>query len=291
MKVAIHGRKFNEQVSPYVKLIFDTLATHNAQVCISEKFVNLNKDTRHLFDKYSHYNNLNDLNDVDFVFSVGGDGTLLEAVTQVGHLEIPILGINMGRLGFLATIAKESIKEALELFFDQKFTHDKRMLIHVDTNKDIFKGQNFGLNEVALLKRDTASMIIVHCYIDGEFVNTYWADGLMVSTPTGSTGYSLSCGGPLVQPQSDSFIITPISPHNLNVRPLIVSSDSTISFQIEGKGRNFLTSLDSRSYTVDNTIQLSVKKEKFKAVLVQPHGFSFFETLRHKLNWGLDIRN
>lgn len=291
MRIAIHGRKFASDTEQYVNKILRKVESNGAEIVLSEAFTKQNKSGNLNLKKFNTYSSKKDLENVDYIFSLGGDGTLLETVTHVGDLQLPILGINMGRLGFLATISKTNIDEALDLFFNKKFSFDKRALIHVDTNKDVFNGVNFGLNEVALLKRDTSSMIIVHCSIDGEFVNTYWADGLMVSTSTGSTGYSLSCGGPLVLPQSDSFIITPISPHNLNVRPLIVSGSSTISFEIEGKGRNFLTSIDSRSYTVDNSIKLSVKKAAFKAVLVQLDGFSFFDTLRNKLNWGLDIRN
>lgn len=291
MRIAIHGRRFNKEVSDYIQLIFSKIQDRSAELIVSEDFVQQNAGSAFDLKQFNTYKSTDDLSNVDYVFSLGGDGTLLETVTHVRHLETPILGINMGRLGFLATISKDNINDALDLFFNKKFTFDKRMLIEVSANQEVFHGVNFGLNEVALLKRDTSSMIIVHCYIDGEFVNTYWADGVMVSTPTGSTGYSLSCGGPLVLPQSDSFIITPISPHNLNVRPLIVSGTSTISFEIEGKGRNFLTSLDSRSYTVDNSIKLTVQKSPFKAVLVQLDGYSFFDTLRNKLNWGLDIRN
>ncbi len=228
---------------------------------------------------------------IDYFFSLGGDGTFLDTVSIVGRLEIPILGINLGTMGFLATTAKTDIPNALKKFFAREFSFDERILIHLDSNQNVFGNKNFALNEVAILKRDTSSMIIVHCYINGEFMNTYWADGLMVSTPTGSTGYSLSAGGPLVLPKSDSFIITPVSPHNLNVRPLIVSASSVISFEIEGKGRTFLTSLDTRSYTVDNSIKLSVRKEIFKAKLINLAGYNFFDTLKSKLNWGLDIRN
>ena len=158
-------------------------------------------------------------------------------------------------------------------------------------DRDIFDGLNFGLNEMTILKKDTSSMIVVHTYIDGEYLNSYWADGLIVSTPTGSTGYSLSCGGPLVLPQSNNFIITPVSPHNLNVRPMIVSDKSVISFEIEGRSKNFLVSLDSRSYTVDASIQLAVKKEDFAVKLVKLDGYNFLDNLRQKLNWGLDVRN
>ena len=291
MRVAIHGRKINGESYPFVKSIFDELTHREVDIVVSDAFQKQSNSAQLDFGDHSVYSTKLELQDIDYFFSLGGDGTLLESVSHIGHLEIPILGINLGRLGFLATIAKTNIHEALNLFFEQKFVFDERILLHLESKKNIFCEQNFALNEVAVLKRDTSSMIIVNCSIDGEHVNTYWADGLMVSTPTGSTGYSLSCGGPLVLPQSDNFIITPISPHNLNVRPLIVDGDSTITFEIDGDGRKFLTSLDSRSYTLNNKVSLTLKKEKFKAKLLKLEGYNFFDTLRHKLNWGLDIRN
>lgn len=290
MRIALHGRINREDSIHYLEQIISEIEENNSEVIFTEE---LHISTKGHFNtnRFEIIDSKFDLASVDYFFSLGGDGTLLETVSKVGSLETPILGINLGKLGFLATINKKDIKEALNGFFAKEFSFDERMLIHLDSNNKIFNEQNFALNEVAILKRDTSSMIIVHCYIDGEFVNTYWADGIMVATPTGSTGYSLSAGGPLVLPQSDSFIITPVSPHNLNVRPLIVSGTSIISFEIEGKGRSFLTSLDSRSYKVDNSVKLSIRKESFAAKLIKLKGYNFFDTLRVKLNWGLDIRN
>ena len=290
MRIAIHARKINSASYPYLTNIFVELKRRSVEVFVSKVFVDQCKSSEMNFGDFPIYTSEN-THTIDFFFSLGGDGTLLETVTHVGKLETPILGINLGRLGFLATISKTNIDSALGLFFDKKYTFDDRILIHLDGKKEVFGNQNFALNEVAVLKRDTSSMIIVNCRINGEYVNTYWADGLMVSTPTGSTGYSLSCGGPLVLPQSDNLIITPISPHNLNVRPLIVSGSSVITFEIDGDGRKFLTSLDSRSYTLNNKVVLTLKKENFKAKLVKIEGYHFFDTLRAKLNWGLDSRN
>ncbi|MGL1885348.1 MAG: NAD kinase [Reichenbachiella sp.] len=291
MQIALHGRISNGEALGFLLEVIEQIKNNGSIFYITAELhlsiVDKIKDTR----EYQIIQQDFDLTTIDYFFSLGGDGTFLETVSKIGRLEIPVLGINLGTLGFLANINKLDIKDALTKFFSKEFSFDERMLIHLDSNTDIFKNQNFALNEVAILKRDTSSMIVVHCYIDGVFVNTYWADGLMVSTPTGSTGYSLSAGGPLVLPESDSFIITPISPHNLNVRPLIVSGSSIISFEIEGKGRTFLTSLDSRSYTVDNSVKLSVRKEVFCAKMVKINGYNFFDTLRNKLNWGLDIRN
>ncbi|MCV9388526.1 NAD kinase [Reichenbachiella ulvae] len=290
MRIALHGRINREDSIHYLQQIIEEIKSNGSEVLFTSE---LHHSCLGHFktEGFEVVDDKFDLSTVDYFFSLGGDGTLLETVSKVGSLETPILGINLGKLGFLATINKKDVASAMKGFFAKEFSFDDRMLIHLDSNRDVFHGQNFALNEVAVMKRDTSSMIIVHCYIDGEFVNTYWADGLMVSTPTGSTGYSLSAGGPLVLPQSDSFIITPVSPHNLNVRPLIVSGSSIISFEIEGKGRSFLTSLDSRSYKVDNNVKLSVRKESFCARLVKLKGDNFFDTLRVKLNWGLDIRN
>lgn len=291
MKIAIHGRKFDQNTQQYVELIFNELRSREVQIIVSEKFILDNKDSGFNFNEYSVFQHNKHLVDVDYLFSLGGDGTLLSSVAYIRELEIPILGINLGTLGFLATISKADISKALALFFENRYTIDERSLIHLDSSNDDFVEQNFALNEVAILKRDNSSMIVVKCQIDGEYVNTYWADGLMVATPTGSTGYSLSCGGPLVLPQAESFIITPVSPHNLNVRPLIVSNSSVITLEIESKGRNFLTSLDSKSFKVDNSVKLTLMKEKFDAKLIKVEGYHFFDTLRQKLNWGLDTRN
>ena len=291
MKIAIHGRKFNDESIEYIQSLFDELNLKKADVLVSGYFHNQLACSDIKTGKYDTYQLKDDLSDINFMISVGGDGTLLEAVTHVGALEIPILGINMGRLGFLATTPRDRISNAIEALFKDYYKIDQRSLIQLIADKDIFDELNFGLNEMTILKKDTSSMIVVHTYIDGEYLNSYWADGLIVSTPTGSTGYSLSCGGPLVLPQSNNFIITPVSPHNLNVRPMIVSDKSVISFEIEGRSKNFLVSMDSRSYTVDASIQLAVKKEQFSVKLVKLDGYNFLDNLRQKLNWGLDVRN
>ena len=291
MKIALHGREINAESIIYVEQVISTIRANGSEAYFTKDLANRLKRFNATYPVPQIVDSKDSLAQIDYFFSLGGDGTLLETVSKIGHLEIPVLGINLGTLGFLATTAKHEIDIALERFFAKEFSFDQRMLLHLDSNQDVFDNLNFALNEVAILKRDTSSMIIVHCYINGEYINTYWADGLMVSTPTGSTGYSLSAGGPLVLPSCDNFIITPVSPHNLNVRPLIVSGSSIISFEIEGKGRTFLTSLDYRSYTVDNSIKLSVRKENFCAKLVNLKGINFFDTLRNKLNWGLDNRN
>jgi NAD+ kinase len=228
---------------------------------------------------------------MDFIISIGGDGTLLDTVCLVGERQVPILGINTGRLGFLATVAKNDIEAAIKKLFDGAYSVESRSLVSVSSDIPLFNGFNFGLNEFTIHKRDTSSMITVHTYIDGKYLNSYWADGLIVATPTGSTGYSLSCGGPLISPNARNFVITPVSPHNLNVRPIIVSDESEMSFRIEGRSEKFLISLDSRSTPIDATVKLHVKKAEFSANLVKFEDYNFFDTLRQKLNWGFDMRN
>lgn len=291
MKIAIHGRKIDKKSRQYVQQLLKCIRDRGSEIIISRGFNKSLKESDISLDGTGLFDSNSGLEQVDFVFSVGGDGTLLETVSQVGRLELPIVAINTGRLGFLATISKEMIPQAVEALYLNEFSFESRTLIKVHSDRDIFNGKNFGLNDFTILKKDTSSMITVHAYIDGEYLNSYWADGLIVSTPTGSTGYSLSCGGPVVLPQSNNFIITPVSPHNLTVRPMVVSDNSVISFEIEGRSENFLVSLDTRSYTVDASVQMAVSKEDFQAKLVKLDGYNFLDTLRMKLNWGFDARN
>lgn len=291
MKIAIHGKKLAVDNIEYIQILFNKLKEKNVEPLISESFLPSLLNSQINIGNYSVYKNKKNLTQADLLISLGGDGTLLESVTHVGSLETPILGINMGRLGFLASTPKINMENAIDAIFSKKYHYDYRTLLKLEADRDLFDGQNFGLNEFTILKKDTSSMIVVHTYINGEYLNSYWADGLIVSTPTGSTGYSLSCGGPVVLPQSHNFIITPVSPHNLNVRPLIVSERSVISFEIEGRSKNYLVSLDSRSRTIDASVQMAVRKEDFGAKLVRLDDYNFLDTLRNKLNWGLDSRN
>ena len=231
------------------------------------------------------------LKNFDFFLSLGGDGTLLETVTYVGKHEIPILGINTGRLGFLATTSRDETDAAIENLFKGNYKIDARTVLELESDAKLFGGLNFALNDFTIMKKDTSSMVTVHVFVDGELLNSYWSDGVIVSTPTGSTGYSLSCGGPLVYPKSESFIITPVSPHNLTARPIVLSDNSKISFQVEGRSKKFLISLDSRFASIDETVSLTLKKSPFKVKLIQLQGNHYFKTLRQKLSWGLDLRN
>ena len=284
-KIVIHGLKIEKTSEKYVAQIKDRLTKEGISIAYSSLFHRRNP---HLVDgPVQEAISL----DCNAVFSLGGDGTFLESLLLVGETEVPILGINMGRLGFLASIAKEYIKESLFLFFNGKYQIEKRSLVSIDTNLDLFEGKCYALNECAILRKDLSSMIIIKSYINDQYLNTYWADGLMVSTPTGSTGYSLSCGGPLMMPDAKDFVITPVSPHNLNVRPLIISDDSVLRFQIATRDRKYLISLDSRSETIEKDIEIVIKKAPFYGKLVRIDGINFPDTIRNKLGWGFDKRN
>ena len=291
MTIAILGKPFDDAAAHYLQALLDDLAARQADVRIVESFHALLAARLTVPPGFTTFRRGDSLRGVQFVFSIGGDGTLLDTVTYVGRLQIPILGIHTGRLGFLATITPDHIAAAVEALYRGHFVLEDRSLIRVDTEPDVFGDLNFGLNEFSILKRDTSAMIAVHTYIDGEYLNSYWADGLVVATPTGSTGYSLSCGGPVMLPQTNNFIIAPVCPHNLNVRPLVVSDQSVLSFEIEGRGTSYMLSLDSRSLPVEAGVQMAVRRESFNARLVKLNHVNFLSTLRTKLNWGLDRRN
>lgn len=291
MKVALHGLALKPEFSAQILGLFSVLEVSGAEIFVTESFEKQLGNLGKIPLKYWVLETKEDYEGLDFFISIGGDGTLLDSVCLVGSREIPILGLNTGRLGFLATVATDKIEESLVNLFVGNYQIESRTLLSLESNRKLFHGVNFALNEFTIHKRDTSSMITVHTYIDGKYLNSYWADGLIVSTPTGSTGYSLSCGGPLITPGAKNFVLTPVSPHNLNVRPIIVSDESVISFEIEGRTDKFLISLDSRSTAISSDLKLSVKKEKFSAKLVKLPNDHFFDTLRQKLNWGFDMRN
>ncbi len=289
-RIAIHGKPVDKASQDAVEGVLKLLKLSGKEVILSADFRKTNHPYLDL-GSFNTYPNRLSSKDADAVITLGGDGTLLEVLTHVGNSEIPLLGINTGRLGFLATINKERVEEAITSLFDRQYEFDFRTLVALE-NDDLFQEAPFALNEFAILRRDTSSMIVVRCAINGEHLNTYWADGLMVSTPTGSTGYSLSCGGPVIMPETQNFLVTPVSPHNLNVRPLLIPDDSKLSFTIASRDRSCLLSLDSRSRTVSpENLELTVSKAKFRAVLIKLSGESFLDTLRSKLSWGFDKRN
>jgi NAD+ kinase len=292
MKAAIYSRILEEDQKENVQIFFDELAKQKIKPVIFQQFFEQIKDNIRLPDSTTIFSLSEDLTDeIEFIISLGGDGTLLDTVTLVRDKDISIMGINFGRLGFLASIGKEDIKTAIQAIAKRTFVVDKRTLIHLDADLPLFGSIPYALNEFSLHKRDTASMIKIHTYLNGEFLNTYWADGLIMATPTGSTGYSLSCGGPILFPDSGSFVITPIAPHNLNARPIVVPDDHVISFEVESRSENIICSLDSRREIVGKNVSLAVRKESFKINLLRLNENSFLQTLHNKLTWGLDRRN
>ena len=292
MKIAIYSRGIENDQHKDMASFLEELYTHKVEPVFFQDFFNQFYSAVTIKGKYTTFNAAEDLDDsIDCIISLGGDGTLLDTVTLVQNKGIPVLGINYGRLGFLANIGREDLHTAISALAQRTYVTEKRTLIHVDANIPIFSNIPYALNEFTLQKKDSSSMIKINTYLNGEFLNTYWADGLIVATPTGSTGYSLSCNGPIVFPDTGSFVITPISPHNLNIRPIVVPDNNIISFDIEGRTDSIICTLDSRRVVVPKEIQLAVKKEKFCINLIRMNENNFLQTLRNKLSWGLDKRN
>ena len=291
MRIAIYSRGLESEQLEGLKLLLAEFSYYHIEPVIFQDFFNQFYSSFSIVDKYSTFNQSSDLVEIDFIISLGGDGTLLDAITFVGDKGIPVLGINYGRLGFLASIGKQEIHTVIGALVKRTFVLDKRSLVHLDANMPLFNGLNFALNEFTIHKKDTSPMIKIHTYLNGGFLNTYWSDGLIVSTPTGSTGYSLSCSGPVVFPNSASLVITPVSPHNLNIRPLVIPDHSVISFEVEGRTDGFLCTLDSRREIVSKEVLLAIRKENFSINLVRLNENNFLQTLRNKLSWGLDKRN
>jgi NAD+ kinase len=292
MKVAIYSRGLDTEQGAHLDTLLEALTRFDVYILIYQPLLLQFNQVTVRFPALVPFVTSADLPEqLDCFISLGGDGTLLDTVTLVRNKKIPVLGINFGRLGFLASISRDELSSAVDALVNRTFIIDKRTLIHLDSDKNLFGDAPFGLNEFAIHKRDTSPMIKVHAYLNGEFLNTYWADGLIVSTPTGSTGYNMSCNGPILFPESSSFVITPVAPHNLNVRSIIVPDTSIISFEIESRSDMFICALDARREIVDKSIQLAVKKEAFGVNLVRLNENSFLSTLRTKLAWGLDKRN
>ncbi len=291
MKICIHGRYLNNDTLVLLKNILLENTQLKFEYALTQSFYDIVGSYWEGVKKFNAVRNKNDLSHYDILFSLGGDGTLLETVTITGNMQHPILGINTGRLGFLTATTDKGIEQILIQLNNKDYDIDERSLIKIVTPSNPFGDLDYALNECAIMKADTSSMMTIHTYIDEHYLNSYWADGLVVSTPTGSTGYSLSCGGPVVVPRSNNFIITPVSVHNLSVRPIVVSDESKIRFEIESRSGQFLVSLDSRSRNFNEKQQITVIKEKFKSKLIKFRDYNYFDTLRQKLNWGLDVRN
>jgi NAD+ kinase len=292
LKVAIYSRLLESSQQKDVQVFFDELKKEGIVPVIFESFFNEIKSRLSLPSGVETFSGNADLDDeIDFLISLGGDGTLLDTVTLVRDKNIPVVGINFGRLGFLASIGRDEMSEAIKALARRSYIIDRRTLIHLDSNIPLFNDVPYALNEFAIHKRDTAPMIKIHTYLNGELLNTYWADGLILATPTGSTGYSLSCGGPVVFPDACSLVLTPIAPHNLNVRPIVIPDNTIISFEVESRSDDMICALDSRREIVDKNVLLAVRKENFMMNLVRLNENNFLQTLRNKLSWGLDKRN
>jgi NAD+ kinase len=292
MKIAIYGREFNNTVLPYVQEVFNVLEHFKVQTIIFEKYHQFINDKVKLPAAcFTFSNNLELVGQADVLLSLGGDGTLLDTLSLVRDSGIPVIGINFGRLGFLASVKKEEIKAAIQALLDNQYTLDRRSLLNLESENNLFGDENFALNDITIHRRDNSAMMIIHAYMDNEFVNSYWADGLIMATPTGSTAYSLSCGGPIIFPSSESFVITPVAPHNLNVRPLIIPDNVSLTFEVEARSSKFLVSCDSRTETVDRTVKINVRKATFGVNLIRLNKESYLTTLRNKLLWGIDTRN
>lgn len=292
MKIAIYSRGGESVHVQDLNILLQALLEQKCSTYLYEPYFMQVKESIQAASVYAIFNSSEDLDDsFDCMISLGGDGTLLDTVTLIRDKNIPVLGINFGRLGFLASLGKEDLHSAVNALVERTFVAEKRTLIHLEADIPLFGETPYALNEFAIHKRDTSPMIKIHTYLNGEFLNTYWSDGLIVSTPTGSTGYSLSCNGPVVFPDSSNFVITPVAPHNLNVRPIVVPDNNIISFEVEGRLDQFICALDSRREIVDKHIQLAVKKEQFTISLVRLNENNFLQTLRKKLAWGFDTRN
>ncbi|HEY1114854.1 MAG TPA: NAD kinase [Chitinophagaceae bacterium] len=292
MKVAVYSRGIDTEQHKDVQLFFNELAQEGIKPVIYAPLLHQLKEYISFPDGTERFSSADELTeDIEFIISLGGDGTILDTATLVGRKDIPVAGINFGRLGFLASIGRDELTTAIKALARRSFIIDKRVLLHLDASLPMFGDAPFALNEFAIHKRDTSPMIKIHTYLNGELLYTYWADGLIVATPTGSTGYNLSCQGPIVFPDAGSFAITPIAPHHLNVRPIVVPDSTILSFEIESRSDEVIVSLDSRREIVNKNIQLAVRKETFHIKLVRLNENNFLQTLRNKLSWGVDKRN
>ena len=289
MRVAIYSRGGTTITSQDLAGLLDLLTKADIQPIVVKSLREQFADLTNNLPVFSQAADLGE--DVEALISMGGDGTLLDTVCIVRDKQIPVLGINYSRLGFLASLGKENAEEAVKALKERTYVLDKRGLIHLDANVHLFGEEPFALNEFVIHKREFSPMIKIHTYLNGEFLNTFWADGLIVATPTGSTGYSLSCNGPVVFPDSESFVITPIAPHNLNIRPIVVPNHNVLSFEVEGRVDDFICTLDSRKELVEKNIQLAIRKEDFCFNLIRLNENNFLRTLREKLTWGFDTRN
>ncbi|MDB5155554.1 MAG: ppnK [Mucilaginibacter sp.] len=292
MKIAVYGRQFNDQaVIPFIQQVFDALSLHNVEIYVHHQL------NSYLSGKINTvvYNVLNEGDQIkgviDVFITLGGDGTLLDMVSVIRDSGVPVMGINFGRLGFLASVNKNDIAAAIHAVVNSKYTLDGRGLLSVESELNILGMDNFALNDITIHKRDDSAMITTNMFLDGEFLNSYWGDGIIIATATGSTAYSLSCGGPIIFPESNSIVVTPVAPHNLNVRPIVLPDSSVLSFEVESRSSNYILSCDSKTEIIDRPMRFKVQKASFELNLIRLSNESYLSTLRNKLLWGLDARN
>ena len=292
MRVAIYGRKITKQSSAYFIELLKQFDDFGWKAILEEELKSALIAKLGISDKYETFKSYKDFKSgIDLTVSMGGDGTFLKSVSYIRDSGVPIMGINMGRLGFLANISKDQLRRTLSQVKEKKYDFQKRSLLRVFTEEDIFEEENFALNELTLHKKDTASMITVHASLDNKYLNAYWADGLIVATPTGSTAYSLSCAGPIITPGCQVHILTPIAPHNLNVRPVVVPDHLPIQLSVEGRDRTYLLSLDGNSKSIKQGEEIIVKKAEFMINVIKFEDNNFLDTIRNKMLWGIDTRN
>ncbi len=294
MKIAIYGQFYQNSTEPIIRDIFQFFTQKKVEMVVERDFLELLNEKHIVHESFATFQSHTDLDaSFDMLLSIGGDGTILRAITLVRDSGIPVLGINAGRLGFLASVQKENITDFLQLVIDKKYRISKRSLLSLSCNPTnaAIDSLNFAMNEISVSRKDTTSMITIETHLNDEYLNSYWADGLIIATPTGSTGYSMSCGGPILTPEVTSLVITPIAPHNLNARPLVIPDNTRIKLKVSGREDNYLVSLDSRIASVPNAAELTIEKTAFQINMVEIPHETFLKTLRNKLMWGEDKRN
>lgn len=294
MKIGIYGQFYHQNAAKYIGQLLEVLDKEHIEALIEKNFLELIKANETIHKTYDHIGTFEELDTTfDLFFSIGGDGTILKSINYIKELNIPIVGINTGRLGFLATIQKEEINETIHNILEKKYSISPRTVLQIEVNpkNDDPVFDYVALNEIAVSRKNTTSMITVETWLNDKYLTNYWADGLIVATPTGSTGYSLSCGGPVITPDTDSLVITPIAPHNLNARPLVIRDNTKIKLKVSGRENTHLVSMDSRLATLQNDTEIIITKAPFTINMVELENDSFLQTLRKKLLWGEDRRN
>lgn len=292
MNIALFGKSISGEQSPYLNLMLDKLRQSGADIFVYGPFLAALRQYTGISDEAGTFSSHADLpRDTDILLSIGGDGTLLDTLPIVRDTRIPLLGINTGRLGFLSSVSRQDVDHAIEALVTGRYGIQERSLIQLESPIGIFGDINYALNEATVFRKEATSLIVIKVYVNGIFVNAYWADGLIVATPTGSTAYSLSAGGPILTPDSGNFVITPIATHNLSVRPIVIPDSSIIQIKVVGRHTQFTLSMDSRMAVVDQSFELIFRKAPFTIRLVETEGKDFFSTIREKLLWGLDVRN